>query len=119
MKAQLASLRDELAKIKKDGRLKTAQLGMALRVIEYFERVVTIYAKRRTGLPAPFVAQMDGAIKELADFRERATLDLESQEINQDFYEWIVARATISGPDLFGARVAGDAPEKEQSREPS
>lgn len=111
MKTDVVALKEKMAKMEKAARLTTAQLGMALRLIELFDRIVSLYVKRRAALPTAFVSQMDAAIQELAEFRERATLELESQEISQSFYDWIVTRATLSGPELFGARMPDAAPE--------
>lgn len=103
--SDISELKTTVRRLERDGKLKTAQLGMALRVIEHFEQFVTVYAKNRSRLSAEVCAAMDARLRELTAFRERAALELETEEINQDFYDWLVARATLSGPEMFGARL--------------
>lgn len=88
----------ELIRLRKERELTSKQLAVSLRLIEYFERVITVVIKGRPRMPGDLVSQIDTGMQELARFRDQAALDLESMEVNREHYDWLLTREAIMGP---------------------
>ncbi len=92
------TMKGEMQRMRAEGEMTSKQLAASLRVIEYFERIITVVVKGRPRLPEDLAAQIDKAMSDLARFREQATLDIESLEVNRSHYDWLLAREAIMGP---------------------